>query len=293
MNAITRIESPVTFTEMERLAESIAKSNLFGMKTKEQALALMAISQAEGRHPALAARDYDIIQGRSAKKAEAMMRDYLESGGKVEWHALSDTIADATFSHPAGGTVRIDWNEQRAKTAGLAGKDMYKKYPRQMLRSRCISEGVRTVCPAATSGMYVPEEVADFEPRGQATVISPPLSAPKLTPPPAPKSLSEAEERQLDREAMRNGMGETKDDVIDPETGEVIEEAAPAPDKAKMIAWAQKAIIAINGVQTEAEFDRLYSLKFRDAIKQLGSMDEKLQDDLVAACNAQMARFAP
>jgi hypothetical protein len=43
---------------------------------------------------------------------------------------------------------------------------MYKKYPRQMLRSRCVSEGVRTVYPAATSGMYVPEEVQDFdEPR--------------------------------------------------------------------------------------------------------------------------------
>jgi uncharacterized protein YbbK (DUF523 family) len=39
---------------------------------------------------------------------------------------------------------------------------MWKKYPRQMLRSRVVSEGVRTVCPGATSGMYVPEEVQDI-----------------------------------------------------------------------------------------------------------------------------------
>jgi hypothetical protein len=39
---------------------------------------------------------------------------------------------------------------------------MWKKYPRQMLRSRVVSEGVRTVYPLATSGLYVEEEVCDF-----------------------------------------------------------------------------------------------------------------------------------
>lgn len=151
-----------TFADMERLAEAIAKSGLFGMKTTEQALVLMAISQAEGRHPALAARDYDIIQGRPAKKAEAMLRDFFEGGGKVEWHALTDENADATFSHPQGGSARINWNMERARTAGLMSKDNYKKFPRQMLRSRVVSEGVRTVWPLATSGMYVPEEAADI-----------------------------------------------------------------------------------------------------------------------------------
>lgn len=154
--------SSLSFGEVERLAQSIAKSGLFGIKTPDQAIALMAIAQAEGRHPALAARDYDIIGGRPAKKAEAMMRDFLGSGGRVEWHTLTDDAADATFSHPQGGTVRITWDHKRATAAGLGGKDNWKKYPRQMLRSRVTSEGVRTVYPAATSGMHCPEEVRDF-----------------------------------------------------------------------------------------------------------------------------------
>jgi len=123
----------------------------------------MLISIAEGRHPALAARDYDIIQGRPAKKSEAMLRDFLQSGGSVEWHELTDDVADATFSHPQGGKVRITWDMARAKTAGLAGRDMFRKFPRQMLRSRVVSEGIRTTCPMATSGMYVPEEVQEFD----------------------------------------------------------------------------------------------------------------------------------
>ncbi len=147
--------------DIERMARAFSASKLFGIQTIEQAIALCLIAQAEGRHPASAAQDYHIIQGRPAKKADAMLRDFLSSGGKVQWHRLDDEMADASFSHPIGGTVRITWDMARAKTAQLA-TSMWSKYPRQMLRSRVVSEGVRTVYPMATSGMYVPEEVQEF-----------------------------------------------------------------------------------------------------------------------------------
>jgi len=161
MNALTTI-STLSYNEMERLAIAIAKSNLFGMKTPEQAMSLMQIAQAEGRHPATAARDYDIIQGRAAKKSEAMHRDFLLAGGKVEWVTLSDNEASATFSHPQGGSATITWDMQRAAMAGLGAREGWKKYPRQMLRNRVVSEGVRTIWPVATSGMYEPGEVMDI-----------------------------------------------------------------------------------------------------------------------------------
>ena len=101
----------------KQLAEAVAQSGLFGIKTKSQALVLMSISQAEGRHPALAARDYNIIQNRVAKTAEAMQRDFMSAGGRIEWHDLSDDVADATFSHPQGGKVRIAWDQARVQTS--------------------------------------------------------------------------------------------------------------------------------------------------------------------------------
>ena len=157
MNAIV----PYAVSDIERMAHALAKSKLFGIQTPEQAMALCLVAQSEGRHPATAAQDYHILQGRPAKKADAMLRDFLAGGGKVEWHQLDDTKVDATFSHPAGGSARIDWTMARAKQAGLATQ-MWSKYPRQMLRARVVSEGVRTVFPMATSGMYVPEEVREF-----------------------------------------------------------------------------------------------------------------------------------
>lgn len=150
-------------SDVERIAAAFAQSRMFGVSDPAAALSLCLLAQAEGQHPAIAFRDYSIIQGKPAKKAEAMQRDFLQSGGKIKWLQLDDTCAKAEFSHPSGGTTVIDWTMDRARAAGLGGKDMWKKYPRQMLRSRVISEGVRTVCPMATSGMYVPEEVEDFD----------------------------------------------------------------------------------------------------------------------------------
>jgi hypothetical protein len=162
--------------DMQTLAVAIAKSALFGIRTPEQALVLMAIAQAEGRHPVEAARDYDIINNRPAKKAEAMLRDFIKAGGTVKWHSLTDDLADATFSHPQTGEVRIDWDMKRAKTA-FGQKDMYSKFPRQMLRSRVVSEGVRTLWPLATSGMYEPGEAADIPPEHNGPTIEAEASA--------------------------------------------------------------------------------------------------------------------
>ena len=155
----------IPVADVERMAANIAKSGLFGMKTIEQAAALMLIAQAEGRHPASAAQDYHIIQGRPALKADAMLARFLSAGGKVEWHTYDAAKVDATFSHPQGGSIRLAWTLEDAKRIGLAGKDNWKNYPRAMLRARVISEAIRTVFPGVAVGMYVPEEVQDFEPR--------------------------------------------------------------------------------------------------------------------------------
>ncbi len=58
--------------------------------------------------------------------------------------------------------MTLDWTMERAKAAGLTGKDNWRNYPRQMLKARCISEGVRAVFPGACSGIYSVEEVQDM-----------------------------------------------------------------------------------------------------------------------------------
>jgi hypothetical protein len=166
----------VPFQQMERMALAVTNSKLFGCKTKDEALALMLLAQAENVHPMTAVRDFHLIQGRPAMKAEAMLGRFQQAGGKIQWHVLSDTKAEASFSHPTAcpEPVRIDWTIERAQKAGLAGRDIWKNYARAMLRSRCISEGVRSTLPAVLNGAYSPEEamhIETVEPMSQAEVI--------------------------------------------------------------------------------------------------------------------------
>ena len=165
----------VPVDQIQTMATAVAKSGLFGVKTPEQAMALMLIAQAEGNHPAIAARDYHVIQGRPALKADAMLARFQQAGGKVNWDTYTDTEVKATFSHPSGGSITLSWTIDQAKRIGIAGKDNWKNYPRAMLRARVISEGIRTVYPGCVVGVYTPEEVQDFDhkPRVEKDVTPP------------------------------------------------------------------------------------------------------------------------
>lgn len=189
----------VSVNDIQTMALAIAKSGLFGMKSPEQAMALMLIAQAEGMHPAIAARDYHVIQGRPALKADAMLARFQAAGGKVEWLKYDDKEVSGKFSHPQGGTATITWTIQQAMAAGLASKDVWRQYPRQMLRSRVISEGVKTIYPGVAVGVYTPEEVQDFDAKPpmqevKSEVLATPVAeaksaeAPVSTSPPANKS---------------------------------------------------------------------------------------------------------
>ena len=151
----------VPVDQVERMALAVAKSGLFGVKTPDQAMALMLIAQAEGLHPAIAARDYHVINGRPTLKADAMLARFQAAGGSVRWHEYADQRVVGTFTHPQGGNVEVTWTLEMASAAGLTKNPTWKSYPRQMLRARCISEGIRTVFPGVVVGTYTPEEAED------------------------------------------------------------------------------------------------------------------------------------
>ena len=162
----------VTFTEMDQMAGAIAASGLFGMKDKNSVLALMAVAQSEGLHPATAARDFHIIQGRPALKADAMLARFQNAGGKVEWKDYTDERVTGVFSHPNGGNLAVTWTIEQATKIGLVKPGSgWQKFPRAMLRSRCISEGIRSVYPGSVTGFYTPEETETFTSPQQTKVL--------------------------------------------------------------------------------------------------------------------------
>jgi hypothetical protein len=273
MNALTVIPNhtpPVVrhdMPELERMARAFAASGLFGVKTPEQALALCLIAQAEGKHPALAAKTYHIINGNPSKKSEAMLVDFLAAGGRVEWHELSDAVADATFSHAQGGSVRITWDEKRVSQAQIGGNPMHKKYPRAMKRARCISEGIRTVYPGATGGFYAPEEIQDGG---------------------VPMQLAASEPTTvLTGAALLGQANVTATPAADDSTGgnpNAGADAGAAPQDSQADEWAEWAMGALAGIaRSDRETLAKWQAKRAPQLAELQAADPKLHGDVMQA----------
>ena len=152
----------VPFQEMESMSSYIVRSKLFGAKDESQAMSLMLLAQAEGLHPMTAIQDFDIVQGRPARKTHSILARFQAAGGSVAWEEITPSRACGVFSHKQGGSLKVEWTFEDAKKAGLTGKDNWKNYPKAMLRARCIAEGVRAVFPGAIGGMLTVEEAQDM-----------------------------------------------------------------------------------------------------------------------------------
>ena len=154
----------IPLNDIQAMAEVAATSKMFGFKNPQEAMAIMLLCQAEGLHPAIAMRDYHVIQNRPALKADAMLARFQQAGGTVVWKEYTDEKVTGLFTHPQGGSLELSWTLAQAKSIGIANKDNWKNYPRAMLRARVISEGIRSVFPGCVVGVYTPEEVQDFNP---------------------------------------------------------------------------------------------------------------------------------
>lgn len=209
-------------SDIERMAAAMAKSGLFGVKTADQALALMLIAQAEGIHPAAAVRKYHVIQGRAALKSDSMLSGFIARGGKVKWVERTDAAVEATFISvgcPDGVTIR--WTLDDAKRAGLLNKDNWWQYPRQMLTARVISEGVRAADPGVVEGVYTPEEISDYAtpvtaiPKfTKAEVVAPQLPPPVEKPQPQPQPTTPVPQVKAEPVQPDLTAGSEEDDIV-------------------------------------------------------------------------------
>lgn len=155
--------SQYSFDELDKMSKLVASSNFLGTKNPAEVFTLFMIAQAEGKNPVQASMEYSIIQGRPALKSQAVLVRFQNAGGKIKYLKRDDNECKILFSHPQAGELEVSWTMETAKQVGLAGKDNWRKYPRQMLAARCIAEGIRALYPACLDGLYLVDEVQDFD----------------------------------------------------------------------------------------------------------------------------------
>ena len=156
------MSTAITIAETRTMATSSFKSGMFGLKNEEQAFTLMLLAQAENIHPIQAMQMYSVINGLPSLKTTEMISRYMRSGGKIIWLETTDKKAKAKFVFD-GNELEYEYTWEDATKAGLVNKDNWKRMPKEMLRARLASSGIRMSNPACLNNMYSVEEAQEIE----------------------------------------------------------------------------------------------------------------------------------
>jgi hypothetical protein len=152
--------------------------------------------------------------------AEAMLALILEAGIVIEWLESTDKVARLRMRR--GGVDHVEvFTIEDARRAGLAGGNVWKSYPKAMLRARCISSAARAFCPDVTRGCYTKGEISEALETESAPVVvsSKPASEPEL--PAHPMAAELAELGDVDSsEALQDWCSRRRFDLANLENGD-------------------------------------------------------------------------
>ena len=198
-NGMTALQIVENAPALDKLGETFAASGFFGAVTKSTATATLINCFIEGLSPVEFKAKYHIMQdGSTTIKSDYAQRNFRRLGGRWHFNEWTADVCDVTFTYEGEetrGRVTLDEFKQNGVAIGKSGqlKDNWRKFPREMLKARCLATYIRAICPEALEGQYTQEEAQDFDRAPAAPrVITPSAVSPSPvapTPPaPAPKA---------------------------------------------------------------------------------------------------------
>lgn len=165
--ALTRPDATLTMDTLRAQMEAAKRfvdSGLLpaAIKTPQQALTIMQMGRELGIPATYALRNVHVINGKPVAAAELLMALVRRSYGQAAIRVKEATNEGCTVEYREqgwDGVASLTFTIEDAKRAKLDSKDVWKAYPRAMLRSRAVSEVVRTAFPECIANLYTPEEM--------------------------------------------------------------------------------------------------------------------------------------
>ena len=149
-----------------QLASRIAGTEFVpkAFRNRPEAVLAALLSGAErGLGPMESLRSVNVIEGKPSLTAEATRALVFAAGHEIEFLETSATKATVVGRRYGSEKTSIPftWTLDRARRAGLAGKDNWRKYPEDMLRARVTAELCKAIFPDVVAGLEISEVVAD------------------------------------------------------------------------------------------------------------------------------------
>lgn len=200
MNELSRI-APSGAMQLDPMtvAQVFKASGMFpDIQSEAAACAKIIIGRGLGLSDFDAMTGLHIIKGKAVLAANLMAASIKRATGKYDYRAtVTDTMCEITFFQRNDakaweeiGTTTFTMDD--ARRAQLGG-DNWRKYPRNMLFARCISNGYKAFCPDALGAapVYV-EAHGEMEITEDAPAVAPVAALPA----PAPETPQEAPVRR-------------------------------------------------------------------------------------------------
>lgn len=246
-----KMENPLA--AMETLGEVFYKSGMFNIERPEQGRVFALACLCEQMNPFELLRTYHCISGRLSKRADMMLAEFKNAGGKCKWLSkLNDaSTAKAHFIH-GENDFEASYTMEDAKREGLSGKGVWQKSPADMLRARLVSKVMRMIAPEIVAGVYAPEEMGGHSFIDTTAIVTDaakePLlpDAPKASAPapaqPAPAKPTVATAQKTRGERLTNNPAKTEAPKPAPTPAPVIDVASTTePPKPAAVSPAQPA----------------------------------------------------
>ena len=183
MSGLAKLENT---TDLRSMGELMARSGFFAdSRDAAQAAVKILAGQELGFGPFASMTGVHVIKGKCAISAN-LMAAAVKRSKRYDFKVRKNTDAEAAIEFFEGQTSLgiSTFTIEDAKTAGLTSNDTYKKFPRNMLYARAMSNGTRWFCPDVFAGpVYVPEELgAAVDGDGNVVAESVAVEAPKALP---------------------------------------------------------------------------------------------------------------
>ena len=166
-NEIQTYEKMNDLPSVQALGGAIATSGMFGCDKPEQGVIIALQCIAENKAPLEMAKNYHLVKGKLTKRADSMLADFKRSGGKIKWGDIKNRdVQSGTFTDPDGNVYDVSYSIDDAKVAGVYSNQAHspwQKTPAAMMRARLVSETLRAIAPEIVTGVYTPEEAAQFD----------------------------------------------------------------------------------------------------------------------------------
>ena len=168
----------INLSETLELGKVLAESGFFSdARQASQAVVKVLAGNELGFGPIASMVGVNIIQGKPAIGAN-LIAAKVKGSGRYDYRVTenADDVCEVAFFQDAKEIGRSRFTMEDAERAGLNGKDNWKKYPRNMLFARAISNGARWYCPDVFSGVtvYTPEELgAEVDGEGDIIDVTP------------------------------------------------------------------------------------------------------------------------